>query len=339
MNEASQRPRLEPVGGPACWRADELAARDDWLVRPDAAALDELGCLVRAARDREVEGIERGEVPVDALAAPLARLRRLISDGPGAALLRGLPVEDWDAADAARALWILGIHLGTPQRQDAKQALIHHVRDTGADPDRQGDVRIYATNRAQAFHNDGGDFFMLLCRRPAAEGGDSRIVSAAALFDEVLQRDPTLAAELQRPFPFDARGDQLAGRPPVQRVPIFNFHGGNLFVLHKRPYIDYALQMPGVAPLTTAQTDALDLVDEICADPAFQHVFRMAPGDIVMANNFLTLHARDAFRDPGGEEGRHMIRLWIGLENGPKLPPAFRDTREFGPLFALPGRA
>lgn len=338
MNQAANDLRREPVDGPALWKAADLAARDDWIVAPDAYALAELDRLVRATDGRATESVGRDETPVAALAAPLARLRRLISDGPGAALVRGLPVAEWSGEQAARALWILGLHLGVPQRQDAREALIHHVRDTGADPDRQGDVRIYATNRAQAFHNDGGDFFMLLCRRPAAEGGMSRVVSAPALFNEILARRPELALELQKPFPFDARGDQLAGRPPVQRVPIFSFRDGNLFILHKRPYIDYALKMPGVEPLTPAQIEALDLIDEICADPAFQHVFRMQPGDVILANNFLTLHARDAFRDPGGEEGRHMIRLWIGLEDGPKLPPAFRDTREFGPLFDLPGR-
>lgn len=329
--------KTEPVTGPMCWSSLELAARDDWTLRLDAEVVAELAAAVAALANRPVVSIVAADAPLPKAAAILARLKALAASGPGIALLRGIPSETAEAA--ARALWLIGVHIGLPQPQDAAGGLLHDIRDTGADPDIEGDVRVYQTARAQPFHNDGGDLFMLLCRQPAVAGGNSRIVSAPALFNEVLARQPDLAAVLQQPFPFDARGNQLPGRPPIQRLPIFSSRGGNIFVLHKRHYIDYAAALPGVPPLTDAQVAALDLVDEICADPSFQYAFRMEAGDLIVGNNFTTLHARDAFADPGGPSGRHMLRLWIGLTDGPKLPEAFRETREFGALFGIPGRA
>ncbi len=328
---------FEPLNGPMCWTGVELASRDDWALCLDAEAAAELAAAAARLADRPVVSITAADAPLPKTAATLNRLKTLAANGPGVALLRGVPTESAEAA--ARALWLIGIHIGLPQPQDAAGGLLHDIRDTGADPDNETDVRVYQTALAQPFHNDGGDLFLLLCRRPAVEGGESRIVSAPALFNAVLARRPELAAVLQQPFPFDARGNQLPGRPPYQQLPIFSARGENIFILHKRHYIDYAMALPGVPPLTDEQIAALDLVDDICADPSFQYSFRMVAGDLIIGNNFTTLHARDAFADPGGPSGRHMMRLWIGLADGPKLPGAFRETREFGALFDIPGRA
>jgi len=319
-----------------CWSSQELAARNDWALHLDAEAAKELSNAALAFADRPVASITATDATQAKAAAILRRLKTLAAFGPGVALLRGVPCES--AEMAARALWLIDLQIGLPQPQDAAGGLLHDIRDTGADPNTESDVRVYQTARAQPFHNDGGDLFLLLCRRPAVEGGSSRIVSAPALFNEVLARQPKLAAVLQQPFPFDARDNQLPGQPAVQHLPIFSSHGGGIFVLHKRHYIDYALQRPDVPPLTNDQVAALDLVDAICADPSFQYTFRMAAGDLLAGNNFSTLHARDAFADPGGRSGRHMLRLWIGLTNGPKLPEAFRGSREFDSLFKIPGR-
>ena len=76
-------------------------------------------------------------------------------------------------------------------------------------------------------------------------------------------------------------------------------------------------------------------MDALCADPAFHLAFEMSPGDMVVGNNFTTLHARSAYKDMGPTTGdkRHMLRLWLGVPGGVALPPAFEETREFGPLF------
>ena len=80
--------------------------------------------------------------------------------------------------------------------------------------------------------------------------------------------------------------------------------------------------------MTPSQKEALDLMDHVCEEQALE--FEMGPGDVVMANNYDILHARSGFHDDGpGPSKRHMIRLWLSLENGRQLPQQFAGTREF----------
>ncbi len=332
--------RTLPVDDPAAWTGAQLAGRDDWMYRITENDAAEILAAVDANRNRPMLEVTLADFPLPALSARLRSLAANVDRGAGLALIRGLPIGDMDEDAAALALWGMGQHVGRPQFQDASRALLHHVRDTGgdwlADPGR----RVYETNAEQVFHNDGGDLVMLLCRRAAKRGGTSRMVSAVTLFNEVLKRDPDLARVLQEPFAFDARNQQLPGRPAVQRVPIFIWHAGRMNVLHKRHYIETALRFDDVPALTDAQVAALDLVDQLCDDPEIQLAFELSPGDIQMACNFTILHARDSFEDHDEpEKKRHMLRLWLGLADGRPLPETYRETREFGPLFEIEGRA
>jgi len=332
--------RTTPVDDPAAWTGPDLVARDDWVHRLSDAEADEILAAVAANRGRDVLEVRRADFPLPTLAPRLAEITAAVDRGPGVALIRDVPVDAMDEREAALALWGMGRHVGRPQIQDADNSLLHDIRDTGGAWQDDPNKRVYETAAHQPFHNDGGDLVMLLCRRNAKHGGASRMISAVTLFNEVLGREPELARVLQEPFPFDARGQQLPGRPEIQNVPIFVWHAGRLNGLHKRHYITTALDFPDVPALSNAQTRALDLVDALCDDPALHISFDLQPGDIQMASNFTILHARDAFQDhPEPDLKRHMLRLWLGLADGRPLPEIYRDTREFGPLFEIAGRS
>ena len=202
------------------------------------------------------------------------------------------------------------------------------VRDTGAglaDPN----VRAYQTCRAIPWHNDGSDFFMLLCVCASPRGGRNQVASVRAVYDEIARRRPDLARVLRQPFCFDARGQQVPGCPPYQTVPIFNFHHGRLSVLYKREYIELAQRFAGVPPLSAAQTEALDLLDAVCDELAFEFVAEA--GDLLVCSNYDVLHARTAYRDDdaAGTNKRHMMRIWLSHPCGRPLPEVFATTREF----------
>ena len=49
--------------------------------------------------------------------------------------------------------------------------------------------------------------------------------------------------------------------------------------------------------------------------------FKIARGDAVFFNNYLTLHARSAFEDdPALGPRRHLLRLWLDVEDGRPAP-------------------
>jgi hypothetical protein len=213
--------------------------------------------------------------------------------------------------------------------------LLHHVRDTGRDIGRDDNLRLYQTNKTIPYHNDGSDIFMLLCARPAKQGGRSLLISAVAVFNEIIRRRADLGEVLQQTIYFDARGQQADAMPRYQAVPIFNIYQGRLHVLYKRDYIELAQQFDEVPRLSKQQIEALDLIDEICHEDGFALECDMQAGDILLANNYQLLHSRTTFEvDVDPERHRHMLRLWLTLPNGRELLPVFEHTREFRHSYA-----
>lgn len=324
-----------PLHIPAAWRGAEIESDPSWIYTLDAAVVQELQAALAAVEQsgQDLLKITSQDFTLPSFAETRLHLLADLEGGRGFALIRGLPVDSAEK-QAAMLFWGLGTHLGTPEPQDAAGNFLHHVRDTGRDLS-QDDVRKYQTSQDIPFHNDGSDIFMLLCLRNARSGGSSRLISSTAVFNEITRRRTDLAEILQQPFPFDARGQQPPGQPRAQVVPIYNYHQGHLSTIHKRFYIDLAQRFPEVPRLTPPQVEALDLFDEICAEPGMCLEFDMRPGDILVANNYDILHCRTAFEDhedPG--RSRHMMRLWLTLPTARPLPPSFEHTREFQHSYA-----
>ena len=318
----------EPPCGPEVWTGADLAGARDWWTSLGAAQVEELRSATDASADAQIDdtpfAITRERFPLRTAAHPLAAAQAALRRGRGLHLVRGLPVAGIDQASAARMLWGIGTHVGAAEPQDAAGSLLHEVRDTGRDLG-DGNVRYYQTSRAIGFHNDGADGFMLLCVNPAMQGGESRVVSVTAVFNELVRRAPKAAALLQQPFHFDLRGQHPDDATPYQVVPIFIRHAGQIHALYKRGYIESGQRLPGVPELTDAQVAALDLLDELCDELAFD--FTLARGDLLVGNNYLVLHDRRAFVD--GAPPRLILRLWLSIPGGSGVPPQLADTREF----------
>ena len=322
--------RDQPVLTAAAWKGTEIGA-DDWIHYLTAQQLTTLytdACRIKKARNSNYLLTTAADFSPMVFGDLSKKIWCILEGGRGFVLIRGVPVECYDEQAITLMFWGLGTHLGIAEPQDAAGNLLHHVRDTGKRLEQQSTLRAYQTNRAINFHNDGSDIFALLCLQQASCGGLSKLVSAVAVFNEILHRRPDLARLLQEPFFFDARGQQLVGAPPCQQVPIFNFHAGYLNVLYKREYIDLAQRLDGVPSLTLQQIEASDLMDTVCDELAL--TFELQPGDILIANNYDILHARSAFenRNTTGLE-RHMLRLWMSIPDGRPLPQVLSTTREF----------
>ena len=77
--------------------------------------------------------------------------------------------------------------------QNKKGHLIGHIKDIGHDASKP-DTRLYATNVAQPWHNDGpADLVSLLCLKSAKQGGSSSWGSSISVYNEMVKRAPELA--------------------------------------------------------------------------------------------------------------------------------------------------
>jgi hypothetical protein len=316
----------EPVAGPGVWYGRELARGGEWI-RPFAASeLDEIEFAVQAFKKsrKPLESLDAGSFPLPRFAAVLREIKDDLLEGRGFVLLRGLPVKRMTREEQAVAYLGLGAWLGRFRSQNAKGHLLGHVKDLGLDI-RNPNVRYYQTNRELEYHTDSVDVVGLLCLKAAKAGGESYLASSMTVYNEVLKRKPNLLPALFEPYATDRRGEVPEGMKPWFDIPIFHRHAGKLSCIYVRQYIESAQKhFPEARRLTPEQRAAMDLVDEICNDPAVHLSMDFRPGDIQLLHNHQILHSRGDFENwPEPERHRHLLRLWLAPREARPLPDVF----------------
>ena len=309
----------------SAWYGAELAKSDEWIVRLEPAEIAEVERVVDALdRSRaELTRITAAKVPLPALRPRLHELLDEVLNGRGFVLIKGLPVERWSIRQAAIAFLAIGVHLGNLRMQNAGGHLLGHVRDLGRSSD-DPNTRIYQTRERQTHHTDSCDVVGLMCLQTAKSGGLSSLASSTTIFNEMRRRRPDLLSVLLQPIETDRRGEVPAGSKPYFDIPIFNYHEGLVSAIYQRQYIESARRFPDVAPLTTLQIEALDLLDQLANDPTLNLTMQLQPGDIQLVHNHTILHDRTAFEDyPQPERKRHLLRLWLAPVGARRLPDVY----------------
>jgi hypothetical protein len=275
----------------------------------------------------------RDDFAIPRLAAALAEVSRELEDGRGLVLLRRIPVERYGEDELRIVYWGLGLHLGTPRFQNAQGELIGDVRDENrlygtvreVDPARAGEPPT-SRNKARSagplrFHTDRTDVVTLLCVRPAARGGLSKVVSAPAVHNAILEGRPDLHALLCAPY-YHSREGEAGGRQRHYAMPIFGMRDGRFTSQYSRTFVENAQGIPGVPPLTDAQNAALDLWAEVCEELCYS--MDMRPGDLQLLNNHVVYHARTTYEDdPAPGRDRFLMRLWLSMPNSRALPAGY----------------
>ncbi|WP_232221477.1 TauD/TfdA family dioxygenase [Burkholderia sp. WSM2232] len=206
------------------------------------------------------------------------------------------------------------------------------MRDSGATY-KSKNGRGYNTNAALDFHADSCDVVALLCLHPAKSGVKSKITSSFAMVEEIRKRRQELIHVLKGPVFHSYQGTQAPGRPGFYNCPVI----GSLphyFALRANRKNTNAAQtgFPEVPRLTPELTQALDLLDELAADPRLCYSMWLEQGDPQLLNNYVVLHSRTEFEDFEDEANRrHLLRLWLSVPDSAPLPPEweyyFADVR------------
>jgi hypothetical protein len=313
---ATAAPRA-PIDSPAVWRSADLVDRGEWTIELSHAQRAELVRVARAAvaAGRKPDTLRIEDAPLPSLRPTLDRMVEVLARGRGFVLLRHFPIEDLDDAEVELAYFALGLHLGTPVGQDGAGTLLGHVRDQRIE--RTGpEVRLYRTRLRQDFHTDGADIIGLLCLHPARSGGESRLASAYAVYNEILRRRPDLLEVLYEPMWWDRNGEEAPGDPPAYPLPVLHDVDGMPRVFFVGWYIRDAQRHPEVPRLTAAQQEALAIIEAIANDPEFHVEMDFQPGDVQLLNNAKILHAREAFEDDDDlDRRRHLLRLWLSAHD------------------------
>jgi hypothetical protein len=318
------KPPIGPVHSAADWRGADMRPREsEWHLRLDDAELGEL--------DRGLARLERADVPIEAIdreSLPLPRLARRIegwrhelSQGRGFVVVSGLPVDAWGDARSALAFWGLGHHLGVPGAQNPSNELLGHVTDYG-ERETSPEVRLYRTTANIGFHCDAADVVGLLCLRTARRGGQSRIASSVAIWNALYEADPEVALTFFEPFAHDRRGEHPPDQPGhLQLQPCCFGEDGVLRTFYHSEYFRSAERLPEIGTLPARHREALDRFDALAASPEFHLDMWLQPGDMQFISNHTIVHARTEYDDhPDPARKRHLLRLWLSLEEQPSRP-------------------
>jgi alpha-ketoglutarate-dependent taurine dioxygenase len=316
----------QKIDSPGIWIGDELRQRLDWQYELNGSDIQALRSAAGHTRDNDIDSITRENFQLGSLANTLADIQYSLENESGATMIRGLPVGEIDNDEAARIYFGICQHLGTPISQSAAGEKIFHVRDAGFKDDDPR-ARGPNTKKRLSFHTDRCDVIAFLCLNKAQSGGENFVVHSAAVYNQILDSRPDLLAVLMQPFHYLRHTVDTGNESPFCRQPIFSFTEGHFSCSFLRVLIDRAHNSEEVPDLTDQQVEALDYLESVCEDESMHIRFYQEPGDILLLNNWITLHRRSEFVDHEEPElKRHLLRVWLSMPNSRPIDPLFKEN-------------
>lgn len=328
LNVGHIEPSSAPIDGPANWKGQDIQQSDGWkfvLSPQDVADLESALVYVKERKLGLLEMRTQDEFPLGGLASKLKALRHELHHGRGFTLIKGMPLDSHSQLEAAMLYWGIGLHLGYPVPQNAKGHMLGHIVDLGKKSDADQalsdgkkrpfiakETRGYNSRERFFFHQDFGDVVGLMCLQPAKQGGNSLIVSAVAIHNEIQRTRPDLLNVLYQPFYVSRQNELPSGARPYYRMPVFQTHEGRFAVWYLRAFVENCAKFPELPALTDKQREAFDLIDALADRPEFHLNMDLERGDIQFINNQDILHTRMAYDDHDDPAlKRHLLRLWL----------------------------
>ncbi len=314
---------------PQCeWTAGDVADESVWTERFDAAECAELDVALRhaMAKSDDVLVLGRDDFPLLVLCERLSRIERELIEGRGFVRLRGVDRRAYTQTEMELLYWGIGMHLGSPWAQNKHGHVLGDVIDQHKavnDPIARGNE---LGGVALPFHCDGSDLVGLLCLENGRAGGLSAVANSVRIHNELVRKQPDLAAVLYAEFPYDYRGEQPPGGAPYYSLPVFTEWDDRLFVRCIPPYIAASQRHSDAPRLSELQREALAAVVRMADDPANHVLMELLPGDMQFINNYHVLHGRTAYEDDrAAGRVRHLKRLWLETSVLASRPPYFAN--------------
>lgn len=313
---------ITAIDHPAGWLGSRIDYRQDDMHALSTTDIKEIDDALRHLKARgalDVPAISPETFPLPRLAATFRDLGHRLRDGRGFLLLRGLPRERYDLDDMARIYFGIGSHIGRVVPQSWHGELLGNVVDVS---DVEAEARGYQKGGSQRFHTDTCDIVSLMCVRAARSGGISRIASAVAIHNRLLETRPDLLATLYREYTYRRmeKDASLGNERLVKRVVIFSRETGTLSCNTSGDYPRRAVAA-GDSVMSEKQLESLDEVERLASSPEFHLDMSIGEGDIQFLNNRLLLHGRTGYEDwPEIARRRHLLRLWLYCDDWPAFP-------------------
>lgn len=309
------------------WKNSQVRNSRTWEFFLSDLQRHELVAVARSAHENgySIDNIKAEAFQLPSFASLIDAVNAQLASGLGFVLLHGFPIDEMTETELQLAYYGFGMHLGTPVRQNSNSELLTHIRDDRIE--QTGKIkRLYRTRERQDFHTDAADIIGLLCLHEAKSGGESKIVSSRAIYDEMMKRRPDLVDELRVPLYWDRQDEHRDGEIPwFTLAPVFDLNGEPR-IFYVGWYIRNAQRWSDVPRLTERQLEAMELLESLANDPEFYLEMTFQPGDIQLLNNGAILHAREAYDDwEDPDKRRHLLRLWLAAHTFSSVEESLRS--------------
>jgi hypothetical protein len=320
-----QAEKFKPIQAPCAWPGAEMQNEDKWLRPFQPGELAEIDAALNAVKASKIDlfDMRKEDFPLPTFSRELAKISQQLESGTGMIMLRGLPLS-YSPEDLRAVYWGIGTHMGTAVSQNKTGELLGVVKDFQQEYTKTTRRGSKTADMLQ-FHSDRCDVVGLLCVRKAKAGGASRIVSAAAMHNEILRRRPDLMNLFYSNWEHSWQGEEPPGSGRTQVRPIFSFRDGQFSGLFSPAYVWFAQDFPEVARHTPQQIEALQLFDQLADELALDMHFQ--PGDIQFLNNHVIYHGRTSFVDyPEPDKRRVLLRLWLYVPTARPLVQEYKEV-------------
>ncbi len=316
------------VTDPAAWTATSFASAADYTFTLSDAQRNEvlaaLHNIERRGRLHFPTKLTASDFPLQELGPRLEQALEQVRFGCGFVVIKGLPRASLSFEKFAAAVWGLNSFFGFPLSQNAQGELLTEVIDASAiDPTS----RRYRSALELGLHTDVTGMLSLACWNPARRGGETVLASGVTIHNEIARRAPHLLEVLYRGFHYHRLGEQGPHQEPVTpfRIPVFAVRNGQVSVRSARAGFmagHHELHIP----FSDKEIEAIDLFDEIAREPGNRLTFPLGAGDMVVINNYVVMHALEAFEDyDQPARKRRLLRMWLDAKSLRSVPAEFNQ--------------
>jgi hypothetical protein len=232
-------------------------------------------------------------------------------NGACVVIIRGIDPARYALEDCERLFWGFGTHWGKAAVQSARADRIGYVAHEPDDPIKRG----YRSARELVLHTDSRPVIALMSIQTAKSGGYTRIASATTIHNIIRRERPDLLAALYRGYYYLSSELGLT----QSKIPVFSNTDGVVSCAFFEAFMRTAAKKMGEA-LPPDLDEALTYFAQVAARDDVHLEFMLEPGEIMVCNNLVVLHARTEFQD-SEERRRFLVRLWLNVPDGRLVVP------------------
>jgi len=279
---------------PCVWKVSDVQNENEWTYTFSKIEIHELeeAAKVIISKNLAPTSFSKKDFILESLTKVLNKQLDILQKGRGFIRLRGLDPKKYDSLTIQTIYWGICSYLGIGIPQNSKGELMSGVKDYGDkiisdNPYRDG-IRLHRTTAKIDAHTDSCDHVALLCIQRAKEGGESGVISALSIYNEILKNKPEYLKTLCKGFYIDLIGKgktekELSSHP----IPVFSYFGGKMCSRFNKSQIELGAEKHagGLDPLSQ---EAVEYLQHLTEQKDFHLKRMLEEGDIQVLNNRVT---------------------------------------------------